>query len=114
MHELSIMSCLLEAVEERAQQLGARKILAIDLVLGERSGVVDSSLQFYFAMLVPGTLAEGAQIHIRRTAMRFHCDGCTRDYTLAGADFRCPDCGVVGRMIDDGSDLWIESIEIET
>jgi hydrogenase nickel incorporation protein HypA/HybF len=114
MHELSIMTYLLEAVEERAQQLGAHKILSINLVMGERSSVVDDSLLFYFDMLAPGTLAEGAQINIRRTPMRFHCDRCGEDYTPGREDFRCPRCGVTGRVTDEGSELLIESIEIET
>jgi hydrogenase nickel incorporation protein HypA/HybF len=114
MHELSIAVYLLEAVAEHAQQIGARQVLAINLVVGERAGIVDDSLRFSFELLAPGTLAEGAQINTRRTPMRFHCAGCDDDYAPAGETFRCPHCGVAGQVIDDGSELLIESIEIET
>jgi hydrogenase nickel incorporation protein HypA/HybF len=115
MHELSIMTYLLEAVEEQAQQLGASKVRSINLVMGERAGM-DDSLLFYFDLLTPGTLAEGAQLHIRRTTMRFHCEPCDSEYSpaLSRGDFSCPRCGSVGRLTDDGSNLLIESIEIET
>jgi hydrogenase nickel incorporation protein HypA/HybF len=113
MHELAITSAMLEAVEERAQELGARRIVAINLVLGARSGIVDDALRLAFELLAPGTLAEDAQIRIRRTPLRFHCAGCAAAYAPAGADFRCPRCGVVGQVTDDGSELLIESIEIE-
>ena len=113
MHELSIVTSLLEVVEERAQELGARRIVGINLVLGARSGIVADSLQFYFEMLAPGTLAEGAQINVQRTPLRFHCARCADAYLPADTDFRCPRCGVVGQVIDDGSELLIESIEIE-
>ncbi len=115
MHEFSIMTYLLDAVEEQAVQLGARRVLAINLLLGERSGI-DDSLLFYFDQLTPGTVAEGSQLNIRRTAMRFHCERCTSDYAPAPkrADFACPECGTVGQLVDDASELLIESLEIET
>lgn len=114
MHELSIASYLLEAVAAHAQEVGASRVLAINLVIGERAGIVDDSLQFCFELLAPGTLAEGAKINTRRTPMRFHCPGCDDEYTPSGEHFRCPRCGAVGAVADDGSELLIESIEIET
>ena len=114
MHELSIMSYMLEVVEEQAREVGASKVLAINLVMGERSSVIDDSLLFYFDMLAPGTVAEGAQINIRRVPMRFHCNTCDNDYSPVGGDFRCPHCDTVGQVTDDGSELLIESIEVET
>jgi hydrogenase nickel incorporation protein HypA/HybF len=115
MHEFSIMSYLLEAVEAEARQIGARKVLTINLVVGERAGI-DDSLRFYFDALTPGTLAEGARLAIRRTAMRFFCKPCGGEYTPAPArgDFGCPDCGAVGELRDDASGLLIESMEVET
>jgi hydrogenase nickel incorporation protein HypA/HybF len=113
MHELSIMSYLLEAVEARARELGAHKVLAINLVLGERAGI-DDSLLFYFDALTPGTPVEGASLNIRRTPMRFHCAACDSDYKPSGADFACPRCGAVGQLVDGATELLIESIEIET
>src|SRR5690349_1201328 len=103
MHELSIASYLLQEVEGQAQQHGARRIHAINLVVGTRSGVVEDSLRFSFDMLAEGTLAEGAQINTRPAPMRFHCGRCDDEYTPAEIDFCCPRCGIVGQVIDDGS-----------
>lgn len=114
MHELSVMSYLLDAVETRARELEAKQVLAINVVMGDRSSFVDDSLLFYFDMLTPGTLAEGARLNVRRTPMVFYCALCDADYTPTGANFECPTCGVVGRVTDEGSELLIESIEIET
>lgn len=115
MHEFSIMSYLLEAVEEQARQLKARRVLAINLVLGERAGI-DDSLLFYFDQMTPGTITEGAILNIRRTTMKFHCAACDVDYSPvpARADFACPTCGKVGQLVDDASELLIESIEIQS
>jgi hydrogenase nickel incorporation protein HypA/HybF len=111
MHELSIMSHLLESVEREAERIGARRVVGIDLVIGERASVVDDSLLFCFDLLTAGTVAEGAEVRIRRTEMRFHCerDG---DYAREGEDFGCPRCRRVGRLTDQGSELLVESIEV--
>jgi len=114
MHELSIMSYMLDTVEQQAQQSGARKVLAINLVIGERASFMDDSLLFYFDMLTPGRLSAGAKLNIRRTPMRFHCAICDNDYAPAIGSFRCPDCDTVGQVTSDGSELLIESMEIET
>lgn len=113
MHEVSVMTALLESVEAHAARIGAKKILAINLVIGERASIIDDSLLFAFDLLTPGTLAEGAALNVRRTQMRFRCAPCDEDYHRAGADFRCPRCGAVGRVTDEGSELLIESMEVE-
>jgi len=113
MHELSIMTYLLEAVEAKAHEVGANRVRAINLVVGERTGALDDSLLFYFDMLTPDTLVEGAKLNIRRTRMTFRCDHCDAIYTPEGADFDCPHCGTTGQLAGDASELQIESIEIE-
>ncbi len=114
MHELSVMSYLLDTVEAEAQQHAARKVLSINVVMGQRASMVDDSMLFYFDMLTPGTVAEGARLNLRRTEMRFHCERCASDYAPSGDDFCCPTCNTVGQVTDDGSELLIESMEIET
>ncbi len=99
-------------MEAKAREIGAERIVAINLVIGERASVFDDSLLFYFDMLTPGTRADGARLNVRRTPMRFHCAACDRDYGRAGDTFRCPDCGTVGQITRDGSELLIESIEV--
>ena len=113
MHELSITSYLVETVQNEAQARGATKVLSINLIAGARAGVADDSIQFYFEQLAPGTLADGAQLNIQHTPMRFYCAGCASEYFPSGANFDCPVCGEVGVVTDDGSALLIESIEIE-
>jgi len=114
MHEFSIMSYLLEMVEEEARHCGASRVVAINLVMGERASVIDDSLLFHFDLLTPGTVAEGARLNVRRTRMSFHCRRCGEDYIPAVGTFECPICGQVGTVTSDGSELLVESIEIET
>ena len=112
MHEYALVAHLLEAVETQARQLQARQVLAINLVVGERSGIVDESLNFYFDMLAADTLAADARLCVRRTPMRFDCRLCGEAYNPPPGDFHCPTCGEVGQLVDDASQMLIESIEI--
>ncbi|MBO0707805.1 MAG: hydrogenase maturation nickel metallochaperone HypA [Candidatus Dormibacteraeota bacterium] len=112
MHELSIMTQLLDVVEEEARRQGARGVRRIDVVIGERLGVIDDSLLFCFDLLSAGTLAEGASLEMRRVPMRFRCDE-HGDYGRQGDEFFCPVCGRVGRQTEQGSELFVESMEIE-
>src|SRR6476659_7475274 len=113
MHELSVMSYLLETVEEEARRAEAAKVLAINVVIGEQASMIDDSLLFYFDMLTADTLAQGAQLNIRRTKMQFYCAQCDSNYPRTGDDFRCPRCHIVGQVTDDGTEFLLESIEIE-
>lgn len=113
MHEFGIINQLLQAVEQKAQELDARQVLAVNLVVGDRTGLVEDSLQFYFDMLTPGSLAEGAKLNLRHVNTRFYCGHCAETYAPAGADLRCPTCGQLGQITDLGSEFLVESIEIE-
>jgi hydrogenase nickel incorporation protein HypA/HybF len=112
MHEISVVTYLLETVEEQARQHGANRVLGIHLVIGERASIVDDSLHFYFDMLTPGTLSHGAKLTTRRVPSQLKCLGCGATY-LAGHDFRCPHCGELGHISAEGSEFYIDSIEIE-
>lgn len=113
MHELAVAAYLLERAEHHADRLNAGKIVAINLVVGERSCLVDDALRFSFDLLAPGTIAEAAHINIRRTPMRFHCPDCEDEYVPPDGGFACPICQRIGQVLDDGSDMLIESVEIE-
>lgn len=112
MHEFGVMTYLLQAVEEAAREEGARRVLAINLVIGDRATIVDDSMLFYFEAMKAGTLAEAAELKMRRVPSRFYCSRCDSTY-VPGKDFCCPDCGALGMLTDEGSEFLIESIEIE-
>ena len=114
MHELSIASYLLEAVTDQAQQSGAQRVTAINLLVGERAGIVEDSLRFCFDLLAPDTIADGAMLNLQLLPMRFYCQPCAADYApRTGNEFTCPRCGQYGNVVDDGAELVIESLEVQ-
>ena len=113
MHELSVAERLVRLVEEHARRAGARRVLTIAIRLGAHSHIAEEALRFYFQQLATGGLAAGARLQIERVPMRSHCHACNAEYAPEAEDWRCPRCGRVGRLLDAGDELWVESLEIE-
>ncbi|MGC8825544.1 MAG: hydrogenase maturation nickel metallochaperone HypA [Anaerolineae bacterium] len=113
MHELPVTEGILRIAIEHAEQAGAQCITDIHLVIGDLAGFVDDSIQFYFDILTPGTLAEGAKLHFHRVATRLRCWECGREFSPPERDWTCPQCGAMGGEVLAGKEFYVESIEIE-
>ena len=112
MHELSITQNVLNIVVEHAQRAEAQKVTAINLVIGELTGFVDDSIQIYFDMLSPETIAAGAKLVIRRVPAQIRCRACGEVFALQGQKWVCPKCSAVGGEILRGREFLVESIEV--
>jgi hydrogenase nickel incorporation protein HypA/HybF len=64
MHELGMATALVEQVEEIARREGAARIVRIELVVGDLSGVDREALEFVFPFAAERTAAEGATLAI--------------------------------------------------
>ena len=113
MHELAITQSMLDIVLERAKESGARKVEAINLVIGELSGFVEESVRFYFDFLAKNTIAEGAALNFKPVSPRARCRSCGQPFELRELDWSCPQCGGSDIEITAGKELSIESIDIE-
>jgi len=113
MHELSITQSMLDIVLERAKESGARKVGAINLVIGELSGFVEESVRFYFDFLAKNTIAEGAALNFKPVSPRARCRSCDQPFELGELYWSCPQCGGSDIEITAGKELFIESIDIE-
>lgn len=114
MHELPATEGILATALATAREAGAARILAIDLVVGELSAVVDESVQFYFDVMSRGTAAAGAVLRFRREPGRAECVECRHAYAVRPPlDPFCPACerGLV--RVTGGDDFYIESIEVD-
>jgi hydrogenase nickel incorporation protein HypA/HybF len=113
MHELSIVESLLTVALEHAERAEAEKILKINLVVGDLSGVVRESVEFYFTFLSKDTIASQAVINFNRITTRLRCRKCGEMFTPDNHSYLCPACG--DRQVDviAGRELYIESLEVE-
>ena len=114
MHELPVTESLLKVVLDAAQQNGAGRVVAIDLVIGELSSIVDDSVQFYFDILSQGTLAEGARLRFRRQPGQARCQDCGHEFNVVPPLVAaCPNCGSTAIRVSGGREFFVESIEVE-
>ncbi len=113
MHEQSIVESLMALALEHAEKAEAVRILRINLVVGEYSGVLEEAVDFYFSFLSRDTIAAGATITYRHVPAQLRCRNCDRIFTPEKSDFHCPDCNEQQVEIVAGRELYIDSLEVE-
>jgi len=113
MHELAVTESIIEIVSRHAAEAGARKVSAINLVIGDLSSIVDDSVQFYFDYLSEGTPSQGARLVFSRVRVLLECGACGHQWEPSSADWRCPACGASRAKAIRGREFYVDSIEVE-
>ncbi len=113
MHELPVTQGMLSIALEHAAKADAKKITAINLVIGEMSGIVDDSVQFYFDFVSKDTPAEGASLKFERVPACFRCHECQTTFSPTDRQWTCPQCGELRVEIVAGREFYVDSIEVE-
>jgi hydrogenase nickel incorporation protein HypA/HybF len=113
MHELSITQSLFELVIEQANKAGANKVSAINLVIGEMTGVVGDSISFYMDFIAKDTSVAGAKLNIKTVETRVKCRDCHKESRLREFDWTCSHCGSGNLELISGKELFVESIEVD-
>jgi hydrogenase nickel incorporation protein HypA/HybF len=118
MHELSIVTSIVETVTETLNTLpdssrGAR-VLEVRLRVGALASVIPESLEFCYGIASEGTPLEGSRLVVNVLPVVMHCAACGLDVELKGVQsFRCPRCGEPSSDMRQGRELEIDSIEID-
>jgi hydrogenase nickel incorporation protein HypA/HybF len=114
MHELPVTEGILQVALEAADQVGARRITAINLVIGELASIVDDSVQFYFDFLSRETPAAGAVLHFKRESASGLCLDCGFCFDVVPPVMPfCPGCNSSRLQVSGGREFFVESIEVE-
>jgi len=113
MHEASITESLLSLALEKAKEAQAKKIIRINLVVGELSGVVGECVQFYFDAISRNTIADGAALCFETKPTQIRCRKCQVVFSPADHEWSCPKCHEMGVEIVTGRECYMESIEVE-
>ncbi len=114
MHELSVMSNILDIVLEYAGKNGATRVSKIYLVVGDLSDLVPEWMQTYFDFVSKDTIADKAELHITRVPAVLKCRSCSFEFTLSRENwqFSCPSCSASDVELLSGREFTVESIEI--
>ncbi len=120
MHELSIVSSVLDQLDEWKKQHGGRQISKVGLRVGELAGVDVDCLRFGFECVVKDTEWASLALEIEQVVRRQRCPRCNHEFAAAhwAADLplpftACPECGEVGTETIAGEELQIAYLEVE-
>ena len=113
MHEFTVTRSILSIVLEKAQDINAVKISKIDLLMGRLTGYVPECIKLQFEILSRDTAAAGAVLAFNQPQTRLYCRKCHRDFTSNSLDLTCPGCYGLEIDILSGSELYVESMEVE-
>lgn len=111
MHELPISQEILSIALRHAGE--AKRIIRLNLVIGDLSSIVGDSIQFYWDIISKGTLAEGSTLHFERIKARFRCSDCENEFEPVDRNFECQKCGGYKVELVAGREFRLESIEVE-
>lgn len=110
MHEMSITQGIIDICEQHA---GGRRVLSIDVEIGELSSVVQEAVEFCFEACSQGTLLQGARINFIRIPGMGHCQDCGADTPLAALFDSCRHCGGYQVTILSGEEMRVKEIEVD-
>jgi len=113
MHELSVTQSILEIALRHADKAGAKKILQLNLTIGQLSSIVDDSVQFYWDIVSEDTIAKGAKLIFKRIPALLLCLNCNHRYTPTEEDLACPICNSTQIKVVSGQEFLLESIDVE-
>ncbi|MGA8043243.1 MAG: hydrogenase maturation nickel metallochaperone HypA [Terracidiphilus sp.] len=114
MHELSIVSSIVDSVTESLAAYPGARVVEVRLRVGALAAVIEDSLQFCYGVATEGTRLDGSTLRVNVLPVVVHCTQCGRDGRLESVQsFRCPHCGEPAQDVRQGRELEIEAIEID-
>jgi hydrogenase nickel incorporation protein HypA/HybF len=113
MHELAVTQGILDISLRHAEQANAKRIVDINLVIGQFSSIVDDSVQFYWDIVAQDTIAQGAVLHFNRIPGEMTCETCGHTFKPDDETFACPSCSSSKVRITKGEEFQVESIDVE-
>ena len=112
MHEAALAESIINIALEVAKENNSKKISAVGLKLGDMAGVEVEALNLSFNVLSKDTIAEGAELKIRRVPIRATCNKCGKIFEVEHYNFFCPECeGIL--ILQSGRELLVEFVDCD-
>ena len=110
MHEFSIVQSIIEIAINSARLNHADTISAVEVEVGQASGVVAEALEFAWESARKDTLLQNASLVIRHIPVLVLCRSCLNKYQPGDILDVCPVCGEVNPEILSGKELRVNAI----
>lgn len=115
MHEMAILSNVMDMVLDYAGQNDATEVEEVSLVVGEMRDVVDELMESCFRFLARDTIAANARLVMTKVPLRAQCNDCLLVFPVSvdpGTELACPECGSRNLSVKTGREFYISSITV--
>ena len=114
MHELGIMTGVMDAVTKSAHDAGADKVLKVTLSVGEMTECIQDALEFAFeALTEDDPFVRDAELTINMIKPKSRCLECGAEFVHDRFHMFCPECDSFATELLAGRELQIDSIEVD-
>ena len=114
MHELGIMTGVLDSATAAAKQAGALKLLRIDISIGEMTEAIQDALEFAFEVLKEqDPFTQDAELSINYVHPKSRCLECGAEFEHDRFHLFCPQCDSFATQLIAGREMQIDSIEVD-
>ena len=114
MHELGIMTGVMDAVTKSAHEAGADKVLKVTLSVGEMTECIQDALVFAFeALTEDDPFVRDAELTINMIKPKSRCLECGAEFEHDRFHMFCPECDSFATELLAGRELQIDSIEVD-
>jgi hydrogenase nickel incorporation protein HypA/HybF len=120
MHEFSISSEIVRSVLDHAEKENGKKVLSVQLEIGELALFNVEQVTFWIHQLFKGTLAEGAKVKVRTIKARIQCESCgykggisldQKDPFRHFVPYSCPKCASFQIKVEKGRECTLRRIQ---
>lgn len=116
MHEMALVRNVVEVVLDECKGKPVKAVKAVHLTIGELSDVVEAYIPSLFQFLARGTIADQAEVVIKRTPLLVRCE-CGEVFHIDVRDeatWVCPRCSAKQKYhMISGREFRIERVEVE-
>ncbi|MFY9399124.1 MAG: hydrogenase maturation nickel metallochaperone HypA [Desulfomonilia bacterium] len=114
MHEMSLVSSVLDIVEDYASRHRFGRVDTVRLSFGALSGIDPAALRFAFEVLSGETRCRGAALELKVVPARVYCLACGGENEVEGFPADCPHCGSAQVTPTGGFDgLRLEELDVD-
>ncbi|PIE54807.1 MAG: hydrogenase expression protein HypD [Dethiosulfovibrio peptidovorans] len=113
MHEMSLVSALLDSLQEMKEAHDWKAVISVTLKVGAMRQVVPETMIFAFQVSVRGTSLDGATLVLIPVPVRFFCAACGARWGREKLGYLCPSCGGMDVVLEQGMELELDSVEVE-
>ncbi len=114
MHELGLMTGVMDAAVEAARGAGATRLLGVKVSIGEATEAVEDALVFAFEALAEADdFTRGATLDLTMIRPRSLCLECGEEFEHDRFHRFCPECDSFATELLAGRELQIDSIEVD-